>query len=323
MAKIGEMLGLGNNPLYQGFAANRNAFSGAFGGMAANPMNPWGGFAQGAAYGGQQDQLLADQKAAEAKEQEAQNATIEWLQSQGYGDLVQMAQATGDIGAAWTEGLKRSQPKAAQAPIEINGQLVDPVTYEVLGDFRDPQSNTPSAPSGYQWVQGENGTAQLSFIPGGPADPAAQAANKGDTEQTRRARQLATVVNPQMDIVEANFDALADPRNQAASVTLPGGAQPGWGMTTPEYQQASAAIQTIAQSYLYSVSGAAAPAEEVQKLVDSVTPRPFESAQSVADKKARLATMVEAINSMAGGAGQQAPVNGGTLSNGVQWSIGQ
>lgn len=80
--------------------------------------------------------MYAEEERA-VQEQESKNATVEWLQSQGYDDLVQMAQATGDIGAAWSEGLKRSQPGAAPKPIEVNGQLVDPVTYEVLGDFRD------------------------------------------------------------------------------------------------------------------------------------------------------------------------------------------
>lgn len=148
MAKIGELLGFGGNPFYQAFASNRNAFSGAFGGMAANPMNPWGGFAQGAAYGGQQDQLLADQKAAEAKEQEAQNATMEWLQSQGYDDLVSGVESGGlDIGSAWSEGLKRGQPATATADwAKLNdGTLFNQRTGETMalegmeGGYVDPK----------------------------------------------------------------------------------------------------------------------------------------------------------------------------------------
>jgi hypothetical protein len=124
-------------PFSQYIDPRRNALMGAAAGLGSTGGvgDMWRGAMQGMAL----DRDYAMDAEQKAQEEASKNATIEWLQSQGYGDLVQMAQATGDIGAAWTEGLKRSQPKAAQAPIEINGQLVDPVTYEVLGDFRDPQ----------------------------------------------------------------------------------------------------------------------------------------------------------------------------------------
>jgi hypothetical protein len=51
----------------------------------------------------------------------------------------------------------------------------------------------------------------------------------------------------------------------------------------------------VAQSYLYAISGQAAPASEVAKIVASVTPVPFESPQSLAEKKRRLRTYVDAI----------------------------
>jgi hypothetical protein len=199
------------------------------------------------------------------------------------------------------------QPGEPVRGIEINGQLVNPITGEPMGDFRTPETpKQPAAPSGYQWTP--EGTQ--TFIPGGPADPASAAANKGDTEQTRRAKQLASVVNPQLDIAVNNFDALSDGGNQFWS-----GVNQGSGVgTSPAFQQARNAVQTIAQSYLYSVSGAAAPAEEVKKLVDSVTPVPFESPEAVADKKDRLKQMVDAINLMANGGGSGASPAGTTYT---------
>jgi hypothetical protein len=87
-------------------------------------------FAKGLAAGGQgfmrgaeldnQYMLEAEEK---AKEEQSRNATVEWLQSQGYDDLVQMAQATGDIGAAWSEGLKRSQPQAPNMTADMQNYL--------------------------------------------------------------------------------------------------------------------------------------------------------------------------------------------------------
>lgn len=112
MQRVGQMMGWGDNDFYKGFDRNRMALMQGFAGLGADPMNPLGGFTQGFANGAMLD--MANQKDAEeqAKEEQSRNATVEWLQSQGYDDLVQMAQATGDIGAAWSEGLKRSNPGA-------------------------------------------------------------------------------------------------------------------------------------------------------------------------------------------------------------------
>jgi hypothetical protein len=67
------------------------------------------------------------------------NQTVQWLQSMGRTDLAELG-ATGAVSmdALVAEALR--PPPAAPQPIEINGQLVDPTTMQVLGDFRDPQS---------------------------------------------------------------------------------------------------------------------------------------------------------------------------------------
>lgn len=108
--RLGQMFGWGENPIYQAFDKNRNAFIQGFANIGSNPMNPASGFSQGFAQGNLLDQSYAQDAEAKTQEEASKNATIEWLQSKGYNDLVQMAQATGDISAAWAEGLKRSQP---------------------------------------------------------------------------------------------------------------------------------------------------------------------------------------------------------------------
>lgn len=116
MAKIGEMLGFGSNPFYQGFAANRNAFSGAFGGMAANPMNPWGGFAQGAQMGGAIDTIDAERQKAEAKQEEMRQRYAETLSGWGgeYADLAEGVLAGGlePADAYMTAWQRRYAPQA-------------------------------------------------------------------------------------------------------------------------------------------------------------------------------------------------------------------
>lgn len=183
-------------------------------------------------------------------------------------------------------------------PIVVNGQLVSPTTGQVVGDYRDPASG-PAAPSGYQWAP-EGGA--LMPIPGGPQDPAS-AAPKPPTDADVRASKLGEVVAPDAALLLGDgtaenpgvYDALSDLGSQVGGADV-GGARPGYGLLTSEnYQRATNAVGNIAQSYLYAISGQAAPAGEVAKIVDSVTPKPFESKQAIEEKKARLATYVKAI----------------------------
>jgi hypothetical protein len=110
------------------------------------------------------------------------------------------------------------------------------------------------------------------------------------TENERKNQSLSSVIAPELKVVEDNFDALSDPKNQAYS-RLPFSEF----ATTPEYQKAANSLQTIVSSYLYSVSGATATPEEVRKQTDILTPRPGESAESIANKKQRVRTMVNAV----------------------------
>lgn len=320
MAKIGEMLGFGGNPFYDIFASNRQALSGAFGGAAANPSNPWGGASQGVALGQQQDDAYATQQKAEAERLKGLNSTLEFMRAKGYDDLVSGVEGGGlDMDAAWGEALKRSAPGYGQTDQTSDMQNYSYYANDEMKAGRSPMpfgqwvkgSAAPAAPSGYRATQDGN----LTYIPGGPADPSTPAKT---TEATRRNQQLSSMIGPELQTVEQNWDELASGTNQAANA-VPFGA--GYGATSPGYQQATNSLATIAQSYLYSVSGAAAPAEEVKKLVDSVTPKPFESAQSIADKKSRIRQMAAAVQEAAGGAPMQQPAPGGQTSTGLSWSI--
>lgn len=151
-----------------------------------------------------------------------------------------------------------------------------------------PASMFPAIPSGYQVT-----AAGLMPIPGGPADPAVKMAATPPTESQQKAEQLATRAEQQLPTVLDNWDALGDPKNQAASI-LPGPLATV--MTSGEFQQANNALLDIASSYLYSVSGAQAPESEVQRLVATVRPKLGESETSKADKKERVKQMVESIS---------------------------
>lgn len=128
------------------------------------------------------------------------------------------------------------------------------------------------------------------------------------TEAMNRNAGLYSVSNPELDIVAKTYGELSDPTNQILGKT----GVPGNTIASPGFQRAKSAVETIAQSYLYSASGAAAPAEEVAKIVNSVTPVLGDKPPVVADKLARLQRLVAAIKLNAGSAaptGAPAPTN--------------
>lgn len=305
-----------DNPFAKYVADNKQMVHGAFAGLGQG--NSFSAGLGNAAIGAQRGSMLDDVTRADTKAEQERvaqiNQTAAFLREKGAEDLAAAVEGGMTTGAdAFNQWYQQANAKPEQIkPIEVNGQLVNPMNGEVIGDYRDPQAGFGSAPAGYQW----NPDGTQGFIPGGPADPA----NMGKTtEAQRRNQQLASVIQPELATVEQNWNELASGGNQAANA-VPFGA--GFGMTSPGYQQATNSLATIAQSYLYSVSGAAAPAEEVAKLVDSVTPKPFESPQSIEAKRARIRQMAAAVI-QAGGAGgppvQTAP--GGQTSTGLQWSI--
>lgn len=310
------------NPFTQFVGNNRNTLMGFGAGLASGPTFGKGVAAglQGAQQGKMTDTLFAQQKEEKAKATEQTNATRSWLEQQGFTDLVPLVDA-GQADIAYSEALKRMQPGYGQAetvkPIEVNGQLVDPATGRVIGDYRDPDSGQSAAPAGYQW----NPDGTQAFIPGGPADPSTAGKT---TEATRRNQQLAKVIAPEAAALlgdpatgkSGTFDALADTGNQGWNAVGLGSIA-----TSPEYQQAQNSLKTIIASYLYSVSGATANPGEVENQAAILTPRPGESAQSVSDKKARIAVMVQAVQDAATGASMPPQTGGNVTSSGLQWSI--
>lgn len=265
---------------------------------------------------------MAQQEETAAKLAEQTNVTRSWLEQQGFTDLVPLVDA-GQADIAYGEALKRMQPGYGQTeapkPIEVNGQLVDPTTGRVIGDYRDPNSGQPAAPSGYQWTQ--EGTQ--TYIPGGPADPTNQS-GKPPTEAELRAAGLTTVIEPDARLLLGDgtpqnpgiFEALGSGGDQFLSAGI-GGIAPLSPFASTEYRQAKDAVTSIAQSYLYSTSGASAPDAEVQRVADSVTPKPFDTPAQIADKKARLEVMVNSVRQKQGNA---APAADGwqDMGNGVR-----
>lgn len=296
---LAELLLGKQNPFAQWANQNTGALGALGAGLASGP-DIASGLATGLQYmpaAKQNDLLRAEKQKAEALQVSQTNATKDWL-AQNRPDLLPAL----DMGIPPAKLYEMAIQPQGKQPIEINGQLVDPVTFEVIGDFRTPEKNSgPAAPSGYTW----NEQGGLSPIPGGPADPATTAANKPLTDADVRAGKLSAVVEADKKLLLGDgttpgvFDALADPASQFLGTEIGVGGvgvgKPGMAFTSPDFQSATNALTNIAQSYLYAISGQAAPAGEVAKIVDSVTPKFGESEQSVKQKKQRLESYIAAV----------------------------
>lgn len=71
------------------------------------------------------------------KDKASQNQTVEWLKSQGMDEG--QAKLVASSPTTLSEFLKERM--GGTKPIEINGQLVDPKTHEVIGDYRTPDKD--------------------------------------------------------------------------------------------------------------------------------------------------------------------------------------
>lgn len=165
MGGLLDLLGT-DNPFQQAVAGNRGRL-GAIGAGLASGQNFAAGLSNAAQMqpmGAKADDAFAASQKAEAERQKSLNATIEFMRQKGYDDLIAGVEGGGlDMGTAWGEALRRGQPKSS-TPIEINGQLVDPSTGRVVGDYRDPNSGIKptSSMQEYEFArqQGYDGTFQ-------------------------------------------------------------------------------------------------------------------------------------------------------------------
>lgn len=225
----------------------------------------------------------------QAQEAEKTNRTKAWL-AQAFPDIASQVEAGLPVEQGFSLALQQMGPKAQPDPIKLSAGdiLFDPATQQPI--YTAPAQDKPKdPPTGYQWEP----DGQLQYIPGGPADPSTAGKT---TEATRRNQQLAKVIIPEMQTLDQNWAALSDLKNQAfgaAGVTN--------GLTTPEYQRAKNSLRTIIASYLYSVSGATANPGEVENQASILTPQVGDSPQAVADKLARVKSMVQAVTDAAQG----------------------
>jgi hypothetical protein len=106
---LGQMLGLGGNPIYDAISPYKNTIANA--GLGLMSGKNWTQGFQNAAAGAVQGNQIDDQRQAqlddEQKNQAQLNQTIEWMRTEGFDDLVQAAESGVPIGDLYSEAWKR------------------------------------------------------------------------------------------------------------------------------------------------------------------------------------------------------------------------
>lgn len=149
------------NPLAQWASGNNNFLTALGAGIASGPdlASGIGAGLRAAPQAKMADMEAAQQREEKARQTQQQNATKALLMEKAP-DLAQLLDTGIPMGEVWGEYLRRQQPTGPVKPIEVNGQLIDPVTFEVLGDFRTPDT-AKGGPAEVAlqptWLQDENG----------------------------------------------------------------------------------------------------------------------------------------------------------------------
>jgi len=253
---------------------------------------------------------LATEKRAEvAKLTEQGNVTRSWLEQQGFTDLVPLVDA-GQASAAYGEALKRMQPGygAGAGPMEINGQLVDPTTGQILGDYRDPNAGRAEPPRVEMRYNEQTGREEkVTWNPqtgawdsfGGP---------KSVTERAEFNATQATAAGFADRMIQSDA-LLSDPGLTAASmdrgqVIKSGTPLIGNNLVTAEYRQADQAKRDFINAILRRESGAVIGADEFANANLQYFPQPGDDQNTLNQKAANRRNAITGVSRSAGPAYQ-------------------
>lgn len=275
----------GQSPQPAPMAAPAPAQGGGIGGFLGNIFNPGGA---------------------------GRNQTVQWLQTQGMDEGMATLMA-GNKNALQNYLLQRSQ---GQKPIEVNGRLVDPNTFEVVADFSDKtQPNRPTSVIDGKLVDTNTGEVVGDY---GAPDPKAPTVQKltledgsemavqwdGDSQQwvPLDAPTGGATITPKNKLTESQskltlFQSLQT-ETQPVLLDLeaqfnPGNLQDAAARNTPiagnffqtqEGQMYNAAATAWAEGALRIATGAAATPEEMERTKKAYFAQPGDTPLTVAFK---------------------------------------
>ena len=317
---LAEFLLGAQNPFAQWTNQNQNLL-GAIGAGLGQGQNIQSGLSAGIAAVPQAkalDYQATEKRKADAKVAAQTDAFKSWLSTKRP-DLVPLL----DAGVSSAELFNQAMAPAGEQKNPYmsagDGKFFNWQTGQFVND-PNAQPAQPDYPTSYdEFLLAQKDPAYAATLASGTSKP--------PTDADVRTQKLASVVQGDKALLLGDgtnkgiYDALADPWSQIVGADVGVGGvgigKPGYALTSADFQSAQNALTNIAQSYLYAISGQAAPAGEVAKIVQSVTPVLGENKDSVANKKKRLASYIAAIEM------SKQDVQGGAMGGGTsgEWTV--
>lgn len=167
------------------------------------------------------------------------------------------------------------------------------------------QNGANRAPAGYQWTTSPDGAPVLTFIPGGPGDPAVKAQGGTVTEDERKAAGYMSRIQQGLELINGittTNPTAAKPGVTASALSrLPAVGNMASNVITPEARQRVEAAQLdMLDAALTLATGAAYTKEQLQGLSKSYFPQLGDDPKTVADKEVRLRNIIETARTRAG-----------------------
>lgn len=324
---LADFLGT-SNPFQQWVSGNRGRL-GAFGAGLASGTDFATGLsnaAQNLPRGAAVDDAYAQMQEEKAQQAETLNQTTEWLRNNGHANLLAAVESGAMTpGQAWEIALQPA-PEGPR-PIEINGQLVDPMTGQVIGDYRSPSS--PDYPADYQnylLAQQDPGYAAFQATQPGPMNATVQNAIIQADETATSSQGSINALNRALELNQVAYDGPFAGQRAGASALF--GDQGGQATLELQNIVTANALESLKATF------GAAPTEGERKIlleIQGSVDQPRAVREAIFKRAIEAANRRIAINQQKGqdlragtyftpGYGQQtAP--GGTTAGGVTWSL--
>jgi len=203
----------------------------------------------------------------------------------------------------WQQGFDSQQQQFEQtlAQQQQTQKALEQYRAEELAQ-RDRLNGVKQPPTGYRYQP----DGSLQFIPGGPADPNAQPKHNLPTEGQAKANAFAG----EMDAALGDIDkALAEMNPEGQPATRPGlgsiaaGNLPWVGnaarglVSSPAEQNYYNGMKRLITAKLRADSGATITQSEIDQQMDQYMPKVLDSAETIAQKKAALGTLIDSVRS--------------------------
>lgn len=277
----------------------------------ARAMQPaWGAFGQGmqvARENRRQDMQDAQRQQEMGAQEALKQKYISMFMDMGKQDYARLIEGGMAPGDAYRQFMADRAAGGAAKPMEVNGQLVDPTTYQVLGDYRTKDSEKPTSDiQNYQFYAEQERAAGRTPLPYGEFKQQIARAGASNINMNNEQANAATYADRM-----ANADRiLNDPKIVGAMTDV---VQKGFSevpvvgnfMTSENRKLADQAKRDFINAVLRKESGAAISPSEFANAEQQYFPQPGDTPDVIEQKAANRKIAIQGISRAAGPAYQQ------------------